>query len=36
VAPLPDGKKLWEQVREIPTAARTVHPREFHARGASI
>jgi len=33
---LPDGKKLWENVREIPTAARTVHPREFHARGASI
>jgi spermidine/putrescine transport system permease protein len=33
---LPDGKKLWKNVREIPTAARTVHPREFHARGASI
>src|SRR5437868_14794825 len=33
---LPDAKKLWQNVREIPTAARTVHPREFHARGASI
>ena len=32
----PDGKKLWENVRNTPTAARTVHPREFHARGASI
>ncbi len=32
----PDAKKLWRNVREIPTAARTVHPREFHARGASI
>ncbi len=27
---------LWTNVREIPTAARTLHPREFHARGASI
>ena len=27
---------MWKNVREIPTAARTVHPREFHARGASI
>jgi len=32
----PYGKKLWKIVREIPNAARTVHPREFHARGASI
>src|SRR4030081_2830462 len=32
----PDSKKLWKNVREIPAAARTVHPREFHARGASI
>ena len=32
----PDAEKLWQNVREIPTAARTVHPREFHARGASI
>src|SRR6201982_1368788 len=34
--PSPGGKKLWENVREIPSAARTVHPREFHSRGASI
>src|SRR5690242_12174901 len=32
----PDAKKLWENVRELPTVARTVHPRQFHARGASI
>src|ERR1041384_923765 len=32
----PDAKNLWQNVREIPTAARTVHPRELHARGASI
>ena len=32
----PDAKKLWQNVREIPTAARTLQPREFHARGASI
>ena len=32
----PDAEKLWQNVREIPTAARTVHPREFHAKGASI
>jgi hypothetical protein len=32
----PYGKKLWKNVRETPTAARTVHPREFHSRGASI
>jgi DNA repair photolyase len=31
-----NAKLLWQNVREIPTAARTVHPREFHARGASI
>jgi len=31
-----DGNKLWKNVREIPGAARTVHPREFHSRGASI
>lgn len=30
------GSELWQNVREIPTAARTLHPREFHARGASI
>ena len=27
---------MWKNMREIPTAARTVHPREFHSRGASI
>lgn len=32
----PDAKKLWRNVREIPAAARALHPREFHARGASI
>src|SRR5438874_9639348 len=32
----PDATKLWQNVHEIPTAARTVHPREFHGRGASI
>src|SRR5438132_4209547 len=32
----PDATNLWQNVREIPTAARTVHPREFHGRGASI
>jgi DNA repair photolyase len=31
-----EAETLWQNVREIPTAARTVHPREFHARGASI
>jgi DNA repair photolyase len=31
-----DGAKLWADVRALPTAARTLHPREFHARGASI
>lgn len=31
-----ETKKLWDNVRKIPTAARTVHPRQFHARGASI
>lgn len=34
--PIPDARKFWGSVREIPTAARTLHPREFHARGASI
>lgn len=33
---IPDAQKLWGHVREIPTAARTLHPREFHARGASV
>ncbi|HEV2095204.1 MAG TPA: PA0069 family radical SAM protein [Chthoniobacterales bacterium] len=33
---LPDVQKLWQNVREIPEAARTVHPRTFHGRGASI
>ncbi|PYM00843.1 MAG: hypothetical protein DMF19_08020, partial [Verrucomicrobia bacterium] len=32
----PDATNLWQNLREIPTAARTVHPREFHGRGASI
>ncbi len=32
----PDAQKLWAHVRELPGAARTLHPREFHARGASI
>ncbi len=32
----PDAKKLWRNVGEIPTAARVLRPREFHARGASI
>src|SRR5216117_1057901 len=32
----PDATKLWDNVREIPNAARTVHPRKFHSRGASI
>jgi DNA repair photolyase len=34
--PIPDARRLWANVREIPTAARILHPREFHARGASI
>jgi DNA repair photolyase len=34
--PPPNAGKLWQNVREIPAAARTLHPREFHARGASI
>ena len=33
---IPDAQNLWRNVREIPTAARALHPREFHARGASI
>ncbi len=33
---IPDAQKLWAHVRDIPTAARTLHPREFHAHGASI
>lgn len=28
--------KLWADVRDTPTAARTLHPRDYHARGASI
>src|SRR5436305_8647329 len=32
----PDATNLRQNVREIPTAARTVHPREFRGRGASI
>jgi len=36
MGPWRDSKKLWKNVREIPTAARAAHPREFHARGASI
>jgi DNA repair photolyase len=31
-----NAEQLWKNVREIPNAARTLHPREFHARGASI
>jgi DNA repair photolyase len=31
-----DADSLWADVRSIPTAARTLHPRQFHARGASI
>src|SRR5258707_3244693 len=27
---------MWKNVREVPSAARTVAPREFHSRGASI
>lgn len=35
--PPPDAKKLWSNVREhTPEAVRTLHPRAFHARGASI
>src|SRR5438270_1299982 len=32
----PDPHKLWENVRESPDAARVIHPRADHARGASI
>jgi DNA repair photolyase len=32
----PDPRQLWENVREIPQAARVIHPRAYHARGASI
>jgi DNA repair photolyase len=32
----PNTQRLWGNVRGIPTAARTLHPREFHARGTSI
>src|SRR5437868_4948626 len=34
--PRPDPPQLWEHVREIPEAARVIHPRAYHARGASI
>lgn len=33
---LPDVQKLWQNVCETPEAARMVHPRTFHGRGASI
>jgi DNA repair photolyase len=36
VRPPLNAQKLWANVREIPEAARAVHPRTFHARGASI
>jgi DNA repair photolyase len=36
VKPLIEAAKLWHHVRETPTAARTLHPRTFHARGASV
>jgi DNA repair photolyase len=32
----PNPRQLWENVREIPQAARVIHPRAYHARGASI
>src|SRR5437588_8515980 len=32
----PDPRQLWKNVREIPEAARVIHPRAYHARGASI
>ncbi|HEY2102234.1 MAG TPA: PA0069 family radical SAM protein [Chthoniobacterales bacterium] len=31
-----DSTALWKHVSETPEAARTLHPRAFHARGASI
>jgi DNA repair photolyase len=31
-----DSLQLWKNVREIPEAARVIHPRAYHARGASI
>src|SRR5438477_10179595 len=31
-----NAEKLWRNVGDKSQAARTVHPREFHARGASI
>src|SRR5438045_150291 len=31
-----NAQQLWANVRTTPTAARTLHPREFHARGASV
>src|SRR5947209_8261887 len=31
-----DPQQLWQHVREIPEAARVIHPRAYHARGASI
>ena len=31
-----DSRQLWKNVREIPEAARVIHPRAYHARGASI
>ena len=32
----PDPRQLWKNVCEIPEAARVIHPRAYHARGASI
>src|SRR5438552_16403070 len=32
----PNPRQLWKNVREIPEAARVIHPRAYHARGASI
>ena len=32
----PDPRRLWENVRTVAEAARVVHPRAYHARGASI
>jgi DNA repair photolyase len=31
-----DAEKLWADVRDTPAAARALHPRDYHSRGASI
>ncbi len=33
---LPDAGKLWSNVKDSPAAVRALHPRAYHARGASI